>query len=155
MKFSVLALISALGCVGPVGCSGQEPVVPGSQTTAGEVAAIAGTYRRATPSNGELVLSVQGESWRVSVSAAGVPNGAGTAADCQISALGPLVDQRITAIVAPAETEDGGIPGDVFQNPAGALVLVVGDGEVRIIEETASGEACGPGLDLSGTYIRD
>ena len=155
MKRDTFLPIAALGAVALVACGGQESAVTDSQVSAEDITGIAGTYRRTDPAAGELVLSPQGESWRVSVVAGGIPNGPSTAADCRIDAMGPLVDRRITATVAPAATEDGGIPGDAFQNAIGALVLVVGDGEVRIIEETASAEVCGDGSDLSGTYVRN
>lgn len=153
MKLANVTCAAVLGGCLVVACGQQDSAVSDRQASASEVARIEGTYQRLEPASAELVLTPQGESWRVSIIAAGIPNGASTAADCRVDAMGPISDGHITATVAAAPPEDGGLPAAPEPAP-GALILVVEDEQVSIIEETVSAQVCGLGSDLAGVYRR-
>lgn len=92
----------------------------------------AGIYVRATPAPGRLTIAPAGGSrWRVSLSAAGRPDGAATGADCQLESEGALQGDRIRAK----------------------------DVEVRLAADTARVisryQGCGVGVDLNGSYRRE
>ena len=146
--------------IGLAACQ-SETAEPAAQDAAGDPAAvetpgapqIAGTYTRTDPSNGELVVAPEGDAWRLTVVAGGVPDGAATAADCELAAVGPLEDGRVVGTLVAFEGEIGGLTDEDVADGSGTITAVFGeDGVVQVTEMNASSRHCGLGSDLSGTY---
>lgn len=113
-----------------------------------------GRYQRTTPSGGTLTLSGEGKSWRVHVVAGGIPNGASTAADCELVAVGPFGGNRIEGTLVPFEGDMGGLTAAEIGSQPGTITVVLDGVKATVSEQNASSRFCGMGSDLSGVYTR-
>lgn len=113
----------------------------------------AGTYARTEPNGGTLVISPEGKNmWRLSVIAGGIPNGVATAADCELEAVGALLDGKIAAKLVPFEGEIGSMSeADIGDNPGTITATIKGD-TVTLEEDNASSKHCGLNSFLGGDY---
>ena len=112
-----------------------------------------GTYARTEPNGGTLVISPEGKDmWRLSVIAGGIPNGVATAADCELEAVGALLDGKIAAKLVPFEGEIGSLSeADIGENPGTITATIKGD-TVTLEEDSASSKHCGLNSFLGGDY---
>lgn len=112
-------------------------------------------FQRSEPSQATMTLTEEGEAWRVRFRAGGIPNGAATAADCELEAVGPQdIDGVISATIVPfvgdintlsaADVGEDAIVIEVNVGPEGAFVTDVG----------ASAHHCGLGSSIDGFYQR-
>lgn len=116
------------------------------------VASPAGRYEATSPAPGMLTLSDAGDGqWHVALRGGAVPDGASTAADCELEARGPLAEGRITADVVPFEgTLMSLTEADVAREPATVSIVLNGD----LATVTTDYAHCAMGADLAGTYTR-
>lgn len=105
---------------------------------AAESSPYVGTYKRTTPSASQMVVSHNNDKWSLEIDGAGIPNGASTAADCQIEAAGSLDNDILTAKLIEG---DGGIFKVKFSK-----------NHATVLEQDVS--VCGMGSDLGGTYTK-
>ena len=114
-----------------------------------------GTWRRTDPANGTLDVARDGANWRLTVLAAGLPAGAGTAADCELVAVGPLTGDSITGRLVPFEGRLGDISAEEIGPEPGRIEVSFAGDVATLSESDASGKHCGLGSDLAGTYRRE
>lgn len=112
-------------------------------------------FERTDPAFASMTLAREGTDWRLTFRAAGLPNGAATAADCEIVAVGPQdADDLITARVVPFEGELSSVTADDI----GAEDLIVkaqmGPEGAFVTDAGAAARFCGMGSDLDGFYAR-
>jgi len=116
----------------------------------------AGEYVRRAPSEAALRLERANSDWRVTIDAAGVPNGPATAATCGIVASGPLTDGRIRARVQSA----GGMEQRPVDRQEETLTLTIEAAGVRVDDGGSpegpgvAGRLCPQGSEVSGLYTR-
>ncbi len=112
----------------------------------------AGRYEATTPAPGTLTLSEAGDGvWHITLRGGAVPDGASTAADCELEARGPLVDGRIAADVVPFEgTLSSVTEADLAREPSTVSIVLNGDVATVMTDYTQ----CALGADLAGTYTR-
>lgn len=102
------------------------------------------------PTTLDLTTAPDGE-WHIALRGGAVPNGAATAADCELQARGPLSGGRIDAAVVPFEGELISVTeADLADAPA--RVAVVLDGDTATVETDYAG--CGMGAGFDGAYRR-
>lgn len=125
---------------------------PAASAATAPVASPAGRYEATSPAPGTLTLSDAGDGqWHVALRGGAVPDGASTAADCELEARGPLAEGRISADVVPFEgTLMSLTEADVAREPA--TVSIVLDGDLATV--TTDYAQCAMGADLAGTYTR-
>jgi hypothetical protein len=111
-----------------------------------------GRYRRSRPSRADLVIKPEGANWRVEIVAAGIPRGAGTAADCASVGVGPQVGDRINAQLVPFSIEDiGEVNTEDLEGRTNRLDVRLAKAAVEVV--ASDGERfCGLGSDLTGVY---
>ncbi len=138
---------TAPGAVAPA-----SSTAPAASAATAPVASPAGRYEATSPAPGTLTLSDAGDGqWHVALRGGAVPDGASTAADCELEARGPLAEGRITADVVPFEgTLMSLTEADLAREPA--TVSIVLDGDVATV--TTDYAQCALGADLAGTYTR-
>lgn len=133
-----------------------EPAPVPASASAGSVSAPspspAGRYEATTPAPGTLTLSEAGDgAWHITLRGGAVPDGASTAADCELEARGPLVDGRIAADVVPFEgTLSSVTEADLAREPSTVSIVLNGD----VATVTTDYTQCALGADLAGTYTR-
>ena len=112
-------------------------------------------FERIEPAKATLALNREGSVWRVSLRAGGVPNGAATAADCELQAVGPQdLDGVIAARVVPFEGEMNDVTAaDLGANPP-VIQVRVGPEGIFVEDGGAAGRFCGMGSDIDGFYRR-
>lgn len=113
----------------------------------------AGRYRATGPAPTTLEIRERsGDLWHVALRGGATPAGAGTAADCELEAEGPLRDGRLEADVVPFEGELVSLTAaDVARAPA--RVSITFDGDAATVESDYA--QCGMGADFNGVYRRD
>lgn len=121
-------------------------------TSVASAASPAGRYEATSPAPATLALSDAGDGqWHIALRGGAVPNGAATAADCELEARGPLADGRIAADVVPFEgTLNSLTEADLAREPA--TVTIVLNGDIATVETDYA--QCAMGADLAGTYRR-
>lgn len=150
---SFVILLTAGGCQAPVTQRQVETAPSTTPATQPQDADLVGRYVRREPANGTLTLAREPDGlWRISVLAAGLPNGASTAADCELQAVGPLVSDRIVARLVAFTGQIGDLSVDEIGDPPGTLTLTLSSDGATLAEENASGRLCGMGSDLTGFY---
>ena len=135
----------------PATAPGAVDPAPATAPTA-PVASPAGRYEATSPAPGTLTLSDAGDGqWHVALRGGAVPDGASTAADCELEARGPLAEGRITADVVPFEgTLMSLTEADLAREPATVSIVLNGD----VATVTTDYAQCALGADLAGTYTR-
>lgn len=116
---------------------------------------VAGRYSRSDPANATLTIAPRGSDYTLSISAAGLPAGAATAADCNLVAAGPLRDGRIVGtLIRDEDSAYDPLPGDEEDHVA-TITAILSSGGATIEEQGASSRYCGMGSDLTGSYVRE
>ena len=152
---SVCLLLTVTACQAeapdPATAPGAVDPAPATAPTA-PVASPAGRYEATSPAPGTLTLSDAGDGqWHVALRGGAVPDGASTAADCELEARGPLAEGRITADVVPFEgTLMSLTEADLAREPATVSIVLNGD----VATVTTDYAQCALGADLAGTYTR-
>lgn len=116
------------------------------------VASPAGRYEATGPIGATLDLSgpVDGQ-WQVGLRGGARPDGAATAADCELQARGPLKHGRIDAAVVPFEGVLMSVTAaDLARAPARVRVTL--DGQRALVE--AETGLCAMGAEFDGEYRR-
>lgn len=140
----------------PEAASPPAAAQPASPAPRANSAAPDAVFERTSPSRASMDLTRTGETWRVAFRAGGVPNGAATAADCEIQAVGPQDnnDDVIAARVVPFEGELNTVTAaDIGAKPLIIQVLVGPEG-VIVTDKGAAAHLCGLGSDIDGFYRR-
>lgn len=102
-----------------------------------------------------MTLTEEGETWRVHFLAGGTPNGAATAADCELEAVGPQdLDGVISASAVPFEGELNTITDADIGTDAPVVQVAVGPEGVFVSDAGAAFRFCGQGSDIEGFYLR-
>ncbi|KKC39421.1 hypothetical protein WH87_04190 [Devosia epidermidihirudinis] len=113
------------------------------------------TFERDDPSNATMTLTAEGEAWRVVFRAGGIPNGAATAADCELEAVGPQdLDGVIAAQLVPFEGELYTMTAADIGADAPVIQVAVGPEGVFVTDAGAADRFCGLGSDIEGFYLR-
>lgn len=112
-------------------------------------------FERDEPAQASMALTREGAVWRVAFRAGGVPNGAATAADCELQAVGPQdAEGVIAARLAPFEGELNAITvADIGANPP-VIQVRVGPEGAFVEDGGAAARFCGLGSDIDGFYRR-
>ena len=114
----------------------------------------AGTYKRSQPNGGTLTITRQGNQWHMFVIAGGLPNGAATAADCEVAAVGALHTARITARPVPWRSERITITPNDLIDVSGTVTVSFVKGGVRLTAVGITGPLCPMGSSFDGLYRR-
>ena len=161
---SVLGL-SACNPVSSEGVSGDDAALspskagrsqPLAAVAVSETQAPEAEFTRASPSHAVMELTRQGDGqWRVAFSAGGVPNGAATAADCELQAVGPQDHYDvISAKPTPFTSDQGGLTSaDIGAEPP-AIQVRVGPEGAFVSDTGAAARYCAIGSDIDGFYKR-
>ncbi|MNU91208.1 hypothetical protein D3C71_810910 [compost metagenome] len=112
-------------------------------------------FERDEPALARMALTEEGAVWRVAFRAGGVPNGAATAADCELQAVGPQdADDVIAARLVPFEGELNTITAADIGASAPVIQVRVGPEGVFVEDGGAAARFCGLGSDIDGFYRR-
>jgi hypothetical protein len=113
---------------------------------------IDGSYHRSKPA-GDLVITQEGNAWRVSITAASpADNPEMAAADCHLQGVGTLNGTRLSAKVVPfkLEGDDVDVSAEDVKELAPMSITIGAD---SITVDTADfGSVCGTNSDLTGLY---
>ncbi|WP_292227741.1 hypothetical protein [Brevundimonas sp.] len=139
----------------PEAASPPAAAQPASPAPRANSAAPDAVFERTSPARASMDLTRAGENWRVAFRAGGVPNGAATAADCEIQAIGPQDnDDVIAARVVPFEGELNTVTAaDIGAKPP-IIQVRVGPEGVIVTDAGAAAHLCGLGSDIDGFYRR-
>lgn len=113
-----------------------------------------GPFTRTEPSNGELNLRREGDNWRVFLVAGGIPNGAATAADCELQAVGPRNGDRIEAKVVPFEGELGSISAEDLDGTTIPVTVTLSGNTATVDAQEATVSLCPMNSDIGGRYVK-
>lgn len=166
----ILSAAAAIGLLGLTACSpspdsapNEKPVVEASQSaprvmtdTAPASASDADAlFKRDEPADATMTLNRESTGWRVAFRAGGVPNGAATAADCELQAVG-LQDREdvIAARVVPFEGELNVITAADIGADAPVIQVRMGPEGAFVQDGGAAARFCGMGSDIDGFYRR-
>lgn len=112
-------------------------------------------FERTEPAQATMTLTEEGEAWRVSFRAGGIPNGAATAADCELEAVGSQdLDGVISARVVPFDGELYTVTAADIGDDAAVIEVSVGPEGAFVTDSGASARYCGLGSDIDGFYQR-
>ena len=112
-------------------------------------------FERDEPAVARMALTRAGAAWRIVFRAGGVPNGAATAADCELQAVGPQdADGVIAARLVPFEGELNTITAADIGASAPVIQVRVGPEGVFVEGGGAAARFCGLGSDIDGFYRR-
>lgn len=112
-------------------------------------------FEREEPASALMTLSRDGEAWRVGFRAGGLPNGAATAADCELQAVGPQDGEDvITARIVPFEGDINTILATDIGADASVITVRVGPEGAFVSDDGAAARFCGLGSDIEGFYRR-
>jgi hypothetical protein len=102
-----------------------------------------------------MTLAEEGEAWRVTFNAGGIPNGAATAADCELEALGSQdLDGVISARVVPFDGELSSVSAADIAGDNSSIEVSVGPEGAFVTDSGASARYCGLGSHIDGFYQR-
>lgn len=114
----------------------------------------AALFERTEPASAAMTLSREGNDWRMAFRAGGLPNGAATAADCEIVAVGPQdMDDLITAKLVPFEGELISVTADDITEDR-FIEVQMGPEGAFVSDKGAASLLCGMGSDIDGFYKR-
>lgn len=123
-----------------------------SQAASNSVDAV---FERDEPAGATMTLSEEGEEWRVVFRAGGVPNGAATAADCELEAMGAQDLQGVvSARVVPFDGELNTISAADLGTDAPVIKVAVGPEGAFVSDAGAAYRFCGQGSNIEGFYLR-
>ncbi len=112
-------------------------------------------FLRVEPSAGDLTLIREKSQWRVLIRAGGLPNGAATAADCELQARGVQDrDDVIHARIIPFQGELNDLTEADIGADAPVVLVRVGPEGAFVEDSGAAARFCGMGSDISGFYVR-
>jgi hypothetical protein len=112
---------------------------------------IAGKYSRAKPSRSDLVITQDGDQWKITLDGAGDPMPAGAAAaDCHMEAKGSLKNGALLAKVIPFTGDENSVEAGDLQTGEHVFVVKFDALGAHITKEDVS--FCGLGSDLLGLY---
>ena len=112
-------------------------------------------FQRSEPSQATMTLSEEGQVWRVRFRAGGIPNGAATAADCELEAVGPQdMDGVISASLVPFEGDINTLSSADIGEDAIVIEVNVGPEGAFVTDTGASSRHCGLGSSIDGFYQR-
>lgn len=169
MRVVLIATVSVLcliGCNQPpaqgapvdaVEAPATKPAAPAATPPQAQprVVATGAEFKRADPASATLILSEEGEVWRVAIRAGGVPNGGATAADCEVQAVGAQnADDVIAARVVPFNGELNEVTATDIGANAPVVQVRVGPEGVIVHDGGAAARLCGVGSDIGGFYRR-
>jgi hypothetical protein len=102
-----------------------------------------------------MTLTEDGEAWRVRFLAGGIPNGAATAADCELEAVGPQgIDGVILATIVPFVGDINTLSASDIGKDAIVIEVSVGPEGAFVTDAGASARHCGLGSSIDGFYQR-
>lgn len=112
-------------------------------------------FERSEPSHATMTLTEEGEAWRVRFLAGGIPNGAATAADCELEAVGPQgIDGVISATIVPFVGDINTLSAADIGKDAIIIEVNVGPEGAFVTDTGASARHCGLGSSIDGFYQR-
>jgi len=112
-------------------------------------------FERTEPSQATLTLTEEGDAWRVTFRAGGIPDGATTSADCELEAVGPQdVDGAISAQVVPFDGEFNTIGAESIGEGDATIEVSVGPEGAFVTDSGAATRYCGFGSYIDGFYRR-
>ncbi|MGA2636937.1 hypothetical protein [Methylocella sp.] len=112
---------------------------------------IAGKYSRAKPSRSDLVITPDGDQWKITLDGAGDPMPAGTAAaDCHMEAKGSLKNGVLLAKVIPFTGDENSVEAGDLQTGEHVFIVKFDGSGAHVTKEDVS--FCGEGSDLLGLY---
>ena len=137
-------------------------VMTASLLVAGGVAAespvaardISGAYARTEPSGGDLRISREGDEWRISIVAGGLPNGMATAADCYAEAIGKLEGDALLAHLVPMDNKDMTVDQAVLDATPHGPIVIQFSGATATVRDQGAANFCGVGSEVGGLYTR-
>lgn len=148
MRLNLKAVSGALGLTAALVVCG--PVLAGGAYNDDSAA-----FRRVEPSNGDMTLIRESGRWRVLIRAGGLPNGAATAADCELQARGAQDrDDVIHARIIPFEGEINDLTAADIGADAPVIRVRVGPEGAFVEDGAAAARFCGMGSDITGFYTR-
>lgn len=164
LPVAAISLLSLAACSpSPAESAPVEAVSEGSpaaprarpQETNASAAAPDAVFERDEPAAATMTLDRQGEVWRLTFRAGGVPNGPATAADCELQAVGPQdAEDVIAARVVPFEGELNTISAVDIGVDAPVIEVRMGPEGVIVQDSGAAARFCGMGSDIDGFYRR-
>ena len=164
LPVAAVGLLTLAGCSpSPAESAPVEAVSEGSpaaprarpRKTIASTAAPDAVFVRDEPAAATMTLDGEGEVWRVTFRAGGVPNGPATAADCEIQAIGPQnAEDVIAARVVPFEGELNTISAVDIGANAPVIQVRVGPEGVFVHDSAVAVRFCGMGSDIDGFYRR-
>ena len=117
--------------------------------------AVDAEFERSEPAAGLMTLTEEGEAWRVTFQAGGIPNGDATAADCELEAVGPKdMDDVIAARLVPFEGEINMLTEADIGPDAPVIEVRIGPEGAFVTDSGAAARHCGMGSDIDGFYKR-
>lgn len=162
--------VAAIGLITLAGCSPSSaesaPVRAGAEGSPAaprptppkpkaRAAASDAVFERDEPAAATMTLDREGEAWRVTFRAGGVPNGPATAADCELQAVGPQdAEDVIAARVVPFEGQLNAITAADIGPDAPVIQVRVGPEGAIVQDSAAAARFCGMGSDIDGFYRR-
>lgn len=112
-------------------------------------------FKRDKPASATMTLHREGGVWRVALRAGGLPNGAATAADCELQALGAQDAQDVIAArVVPFEGELTTMTAADIGADVPVIQVRVGPEGAFVEDKDAAARFCGMGSDINGFYRR-
>lgn len=112
-------------------------------------------FERSEPAAALMTLTKEGEEWRVTFRAGGIPNGDATAADCELEAVGPQdLDDVISASVVPFEGELYTMTAEDIGAEPPVIEVRIGPEGAFVSDSNAASSFCGLGSDIDGFYVR-
>lgn len=148
MRINLKAVSAALGL-------SMALVVCGPVLAGGAYNDDSADFRRVEPSAGDMTLIREKGQWRVLIRAGGLPNGAATAADCELQARGAQDrDDVIHARIIPFEGEINDLTAADIGADAPVIRVQVGPEGAFVEDGAAAARFCGMGSDISGFYLR-
>nr|WP_314260614.1 hypothetical protein [uncultured Devosia sp.] len=112
-------------------------------------------FQRSEPAQATMTLTEEGDSWRVRFLAGGLPNGAATAADCELEAVGSQDnDGVISASLVPFEGDINALSAADIGDDAIVIEVNVGPEGAFVTDAGASARHCGLGSSIDGFYQR-
>lgn len=148
MRLNLKAVCGALGLTAALVVCG--PVLAGGAHNDDSA-----DFRRMDPSRADMTLIREKGQWRVLIRAGGLPNGAATAADCELQARGAQdLDDAIHARIIPFKGELNDLTAADIGADAPVIVVRVGPEGAFVEDRAAAARFCGMGSDISGFYTR-
>ena len=150
----------SLACSGPALAQGAPALLAdASQSRAQKVmsktAEPDAIFLRDEPAAAVMTLIREGSEWRVTFLAGGLPNGAATAADCELQAVGPQDDDDVIAgSLVPFEGELVTLSAADIGAEASLIEVRVGPEGAFVADSGAAARFCGVGSDIDGFYRR-